>query len=242
MLAQLKSGNEGKHSGGSEFSIAPPSASRTVRLLVVDDHAVVRRGAISWLQTQAGYEVVGEAETPTEALAITMQERPHVVLLDVLLGQQGAVAAAHEIVRDCPQSTVVAFSASSDPVHVKSMLAAGALAYVLKTSDPETLLRAIRAVIRGVRFLDPGLSEMVVDELDLFPPVSRRCKQVLTPRETQVLHSIMIGYTPRQIADQLRIKTTSVNTHRARMCAKLGLRGRAELVRYGLASGLSLTA
>ena len=209
-----------------------------VRFVVADDHAVVRRGAISWLHAQPGYKVVGEAETAKEALAQAILHMPHVVLLDVNLHGESGLCAAGKIVRNCPRTEVVAFSASADPVHVRGMFAAGAKAYVLKTSESSAILGAIRAVLAGSRFLDPGLSDTLVEELALFHQGSHRVRDVLTAREAQVLQYIVWGYTSRDIATALSIKPTTANTYRYRLSEKLGLCDRAEIVRYGCAMGL----
>jgi DNA-binding NarL/FixJ family response regulator len=161
--------------------------------------------------------------------------------MDVSLPGEGGLWATSQTVRTCPGTKVVAFTASADPVHVRGMLAAGATGYVLKTSDLSTLLSAILAVLSGSRFLDPGLSDIVIEELDIFPEVSRRSRDVLTPRETQVLEFIVWGHTNTEIATEMGIKSTSVNTYRHRLCDKLALKNRAEIVRYGVAAGLMKT-
>jgi DNA-binding NarL/FixJ family response regulator len=194
-----------------------------------------------WLNTQAGFEVVGQAETAQEAIAQAILLKPEVVLMDVGLTGEGGLCATSQTVRMCPGTKVVAFSASADLVHVRGMLAAGAMGYVLKTSELSIVLSAIRAVLSGSRFLDPGLSDAMIEELEIFPEVSRRSRDVLTPRETQVLECIVWGYTSTEIAAQLGIKTTSVNTYRHRFCEKLTLRNRAEIVCYGIAVGLMKT-
>lgn len=224
-----------------EQRIEPIGGNPRVRLLVVDDHSVVRHGATSWLRAQTGFTVAGEAATAREAIAKAILLKPDIVLLDVNLGDEGGLCAAYKIVRTCPETRVVAFSASSDPVHVRGMLVAGAAAYVLKTSDPSVVLSAIQVVIAGSRFLDPALSDQVIEELATLPAASRRSRSVLTPREAQILECIVWGYTNRETAAQLQIKTTSVNTYRIRLCERLGLTNRAEIVRYGMAIGLMAT-
>jgi len=192
----------------------------------------------SWLRAHINYEVVGEAGTAREAIAHAVISKPDVVLLDVGLPGESGLCAAYEIFRTCPMTKVVGFSASADPVHVRGMLAAGAKAYVLKTSEPPVIVSAIRAVLRGSRFLDPALSDALVEELDLFPEPNRGSRQILSTRETQVLECIVWGYNTREIGAKLGVKETSVNTFRGRLCVKLGLTNRADLVRYGVAIGL----
>ncbi|MGP0018519.1 MAG: response regulator [Candidatus Sulfotelmatobacter sp.] len=224
-----------------EPGIDPRRGDPRLRFLVVDDHSVVRHGATSWLQAQAGFTVAGEAATSREAIAQAILLKPDIVLLDVNLGDEGGLCAASKIVRTCPETRIVVFSASSDPVHVRGMIVAGVAAYVLKTSDPSVVLSAIQAVIAGSRFLDPALSDQVIEELATLPAASRRSRNVLTPREAQVLKCIVWGYTNRESAAELQIKTASVNTYRIRLCERLGLTRRAEIVRYGIAIGLMVT-
>lgn len=215
--------------------------STHIRLLIVDDHSVVRHGATSWLKAHKGCHVVGEAETASQAVALAIQHKPDIVLMDIGLGDEGGLCAAYKIARTCPTTSVIAYTASSDPVHVRGMLAAGAKGYVLKTSDPPVLLLAISAVLEGLRFLDPGLSETVIDELALLPGTSRSTRELLTPREWDVLECIVWGYRNREIAAELRIKITSVNTYRIRICEKLGLKNKAEIIRFGVVAGLTAT-
>lgn len=213
----------------------------SVRLLVVDDHSVVRHGAATLLRQQPGYEVVGEAKTAKEAIAQAILLQPDVVLMDIGLGDEGGLYAADKIGRACLNTSVVAFSASADPVHVKGMFAAGAKAYVLKTSEATVMLAAIRTALSGSHFLDPALSDALIEELQFFPKASRRPRAVLTPQQNRVLERIVWGYTNREIAAQLLVKRTTVNCYRLRICDKLGLKSKAELVRYGIAAGLLAT-
>ncbi len=210
-----------------------------VRLVIVDDHSVVRRGAVSWLSSQHCFQVVGEAAKARDALALAINKKPDVVLLDVLLEDECGLTVAQKIFRACPTTQIIAFSASADSIHVRGMIAAGAKAYVLKTSDLSVLLTAINKVCRGERFLDPGLSNLIVEELGLFPTRHHRSRDVLTARQREVLECMVWGYSNKEIAAELKIRTTTVNTHRVRICERLGLSGRGELVRYAIAAGLT---
>lgn len=231
-------GNSGNRLDRQVQPIEITTQSTTVRVLIADDHSVVRRGIAAWLYNHPGFDVVEQADSAKQAVAQTILLRPDIVLMDVCLPVEGGVCATSQTVRTSPGTKVVAFSASGDPVHVRGMLAAGARGYVLKTSEPSTVLSAIRAVLSNSRFLDPGLSDSVIEELEIFPEVSSRTRDVLTGRETQVLERVVWGCTNREIAFELNIKATSVNTYRHRFCDKLGLRTRAEIVRYGIAVGL----
>ena len=233
-----KTRNSGDRPDREVQPIEVPTQPTTVRVLIADDHSVVRRGLAAWLDNQSGFEIVEQVDSAKEAVAKTILLRPDIVLMDVCLPVEGGVCATSQTVRASPGTKVLAFSASGDPVHVRGMLAAGARGYVLKTSEPSTILSAIRAALSDSRFLDPGLSDSMIEELDIFPAVSNRARDVLTGRETQVLQHIVWGCTNREIAFELNIKATSVNTYRHRFCDKLGLRSRAEIVRYGIAVGL----
>ncbi len=213
-----------------------------VRILVVDDHAVVRRGTTALLTTRPEFRVVAEAENAIESIKKTLATLPDVVLLDIGLGdQRGGLFAAQEIARACPTACIIAFTASDDPIHVKGVIAAGAKGYILKTSDPATIFSAIRVVLSGRRFLDPALSDVVLSELELFPEVSRRSRSVLAPRETEVLTMLASGFTYRQMAEIMGIHVSSVNAHRKRIYDKLGFGSKAEAVRYAIAIGLKHT-
>jgi two-component system, NarL family, response regulator NreC len=218
------------------------SNSKNIRLLVVDDHIMLRRGLVVFLRAQTGFEIVAEADSAQGAIDGAILFNPDIVLLDVGLRGGDGLCAASKIVRTCLATKVVVFSASVDPVHVRGMLAAGAFAYVLKTSDCTLVLAAIRAALSGSRFLDPDLSGILIEELSTFPAVDRRSRDVLTPRETEVLKRTTWGHTNKEIAAELGISINTVNTYRIRLSEKLGLTGRAELVRYGVAVGLMATS
>lgn len=208
-----------------------------VEILIVDDHSVVRRGLCSWLRSLDQFEIVGEAATAEEAVNKAAQLQPDLVLLDVTLDDEGGITAAHQIRRTCRNAEILAFSASADPVHIRGMLATGAKGYVLKSSDNCVLLAAIHSVLRQRRFLDPALSDALIEELSLFPEPTRRTS-AMTAREKQVLTLMACGHTNQEIAETLLIKATSVNTYKMRFCAKLGLTSKPELIRYALATGL----
>jgi len=210
-----------------------------VSIVVIDDHAVVRRGAINWLNGQRGLHVVAEGWTARQAVALTIFHKPDIVVLDVGLKDEGGLCAAYKIARTCPASRVLAFSASKDPVLVRGMLAAGARGYVIKESELSVLMDAIRVVLRGRRFLDPGLADAVITELEALPEASHRARHLLTDRQWQVLECIVWGYSNKEMAAELEIKVSSINAHRIRICEKLGLTNRAELVRYGIAVGVT---
>jgi len=226
---------------GLPFGHAEQSAAsylyKKVRLVVVDDHAIVRRGTTSWLSAKACFEVVGEAATAREGVALVKQFKPDVLLLDVGLPGEGSYRAAWEIARDCSYTKVIAFSASSSAADVRGMLTSGAKAYVLKASEADVMVTAIKAVLAGSRFLDPSLTDTLCD-LSLFPETGSRCHDVLAPREIEVLGYIAAGYTEREISVAMNIEVTTVNSHKTRVREKLNLRTRQELVHYANTAGI----
>ena len=223
------------------FARSPESIHQTIRvirLLVVDDHSVVRSGLANWIRTQNRLELIGEAASAEEAVELTVLHRPDILLLDIILPGQSGLAAMQQIAQASPGTNVIAFSAKADHVIVRGMLAAGAKAYVLKTSDPSVIMAAIRSVIGGAYFLDPGLSTSLVEELKFTPPVRGRARKMLTLRQTQVLEYVGWGYSDKQIAARLGITANTVHSHRVRACEKLGFTDRADLVRFVMTAGL----
>jgi len=209
-----------------------------IRLLIVDDHSVVRCGLANWIRSQIGLELIGEAASAEEALELTIVHRPDLVLLDIGLPGASGLAAMQRITQVSHGTKVIAFSATADHVIVRGMLAAGAKGYLLKTSDPSTIISAIKSVIAGSYFLDPGLSRSLIEELKLGPLTQGRAPEVLSSRQMQVLEQVGWGYSDKQIAAKLGISVNTVHSHRVRACEKLGLTDRAELVRFVMAVGL----
>jgi two-component system response regulator NreC len=213
--------------------MTPP---KRIRILLADDHTVLRAGLRALLATEADLEVVGEASEGGEAIRLTATLRPDVVVMDIGMPGIGGIDATARIKRDLPAVKVLILSMHDDRGYLRQVLRAGASGYVLKRAADTDLLAAIRAAARGDVFLDPALAKSLVEEV--IAPAPAQGEPALSDREREVLRLIAHGHTNQQVADRLCISVKSVETYKARLMEKLGLKGRAELVRYALQHGL----
>jgi len=211
-----------------------------IRVLIADDHAVVRAGLRLLIDGQQDMEVVGEAGDGWQTVEKAVSLLPDVVLLDLTMPGLSGLEGALEIRRKAPEVKLLVLTMHDDEAYLRRCLQVGASGYVLKRAADSELVAAIRAVHRGESFVDPSLTRVLVDRYLERPGRAPAAGpgQELTPRETEVLRLVAQGYTSQQIADRLSISVNTVETHRAHIMDKLGLRGRAELVRYALARGL----
>jgi two-component system response regulator NreC len=211
-----------------------------IRVLLADDHAVLRTGLRLLLNAQPDIEVVGEAADGAEAMAKARALRPDVVLMDLTMPGIGGLEATGRIKDECPGIKVLVLTMHNDPSYLRQLLRAGASGYVLKKSADADVISAIHAAHRGEVFLDPSLAGTLVDEV-LWPPGRGRPRdayETLSDREREVLKWVARGHTNQEIAEKLFLSVKTIETHRARLAEKLGLRGRAELVRFALERGL----
>jgi two-component system, NarL family, response regulator NreC len=199
---------------------------KPLRVLLADDHAVLRAGLRLLVNAQPDLTVVEEAADGPEAIRKTRTVHPDVVVLDLAMPRTDPATVIAQLSR--LGSRVVVLTMHDDPAYVEAALAAGAQGFVVKKAADVELLSAIRAVSRGRQFVDAATGPRAG------PPRSRR----LSPREERVLQLIGYGFTNREIAERLRVGVKTVETFRARVCDKLALRSRAELVRYALRVGL----
>ena len=211
-----------------------PSSNDRIRIVVVDDHAVVRAGLRSLLSRQPDMEVVGEAESAEGLLASTAEHVPSVVVADLRMPGEGVLNAITSLRVRWPETNVVIFSAFDETSDVFDALHAGAAGYVLKQSSEADLLTAVRRAHQGRRFVDTSLAARVLEEApagtgpDALAPLS--------DRETQVLELVARGYTGPQIATELGVRIGTVETLRHRIRKKLGLKTRADLTRFAKSS------
>ena len=212
-----------------------------IRLLLVDDHAVVRAGLKMLLSADPSMEIVGEAETGAQALQLVEELAPDVVLMDISMPDMNGIEATRRIKQRFPDVAVLALTMHEDDQYFFEMLAAGASGYVPKRAAPNDLLAAIRAVWNGGVFLFPSLARVLVSDY------LQRAEQqgdagrpfdVLTEREREVLALIAQGLSNQEVADQLVISVKTVGRHRENIMAKLNLHTRVELVRYAIEKGL----
>ena len=213
------------------------TAPRRIRILLADDHTVLRSGLRALLSAQADLEVAGEAADGAEALRLAQTIKPDVVVMDIGMPGVSGIDATARIRRELPATKVLILSMHDDQGYLRQALRAGASGYVLKKAADTELLAAIRAAARGEVFLDPSLAKGFVEDVVL-PKAQEPDIPMLSDREREVLRLLARGHTNQQVADRLCIGVKSVETYKARLMEKLGLKGRAELVRYALTHGL----
>jgi len=213
-----------------------------IRLLVADDHPVVRAGLRMLLGTQPDMEVVGEAVDGATAVERALELRPDVVVMDITMRGTNGLAATREIVKRIPQTKVLILTMHDSEEYLRQTLEAGATGYVLKQAADTELAVAIRAVQRGEIYLYPAFTRVLLRDLtpnrDTDGQAQRDSYELLSPREKEVLRMVALGHTNRKIADQLFLSVKTIETYRARVMEKLNLRTRAALVRYALLRGL----
>ncbi|MEO5791227.1 MAG: response regulator transcription factor [Gaiellaceae bacterium] len=206
------------------------------RVLVVDDHAVVRAGLRLLLEVEADLEVVGEAGDAREAVFQTRALLPDVIVLDLLMPGRSGIDVLPELRKDAPQAQVLVLSMQDEPSYVREAFAAGASGYVLKEAADTDLVSAVRAVAAGERYVHPALgARLVAAEAD-----ARRLTEEdpLSDREREVLRLLALGHTNQEIANLIYISVRTAETHRAHIMQKLRLQTRAALVRYAMTHGL----
>jgi two-component system, NarL family, invasion response regulator UvrY len=207
-----------------------------IRVLLVDDHAVVRVGFRLLLQASEEVSVVAEAESGETACQRYAEVEPDVVVLDLSMPGMGGLVALHRIRARDPRARVLALSAYDDPMHARRALRQGALGFLSKRSAPEALLEAVRTVATGRRYIDPSLAqELVVAELDggADSPIER-----LSEREFEVFIRLARGTTVQRIAEDLKVSPSTVGTHLYNIKQKLGATNQSELTLFALRHGL----
>lgn len=211
-----------------------------IKLILVDDHAVVRSGLRMLLEAQSGLEIVGEAETGSEALRKVESLRPDVVLMDIAMPDMNGIEATRRIKESRPETAVLALTMHEDDQYFFEMLNAGASGYVPKRAAPDELITAIRTVSRGEVFLYPSLATRLVQ--DYLHRVEAGDQPMihdeLTPREREILVLIAEGLTNPEVADRLVISPKTVDRHRENIMRKLNLHSRIDLVKYAIRKGL----
>ena len=207
-----------------------------LHILIADDHGIVRSGVKMLIDRQEGMRVVAEAEDGVDAVSAAQREHPDVAILDVSMPRMTGLQAAREIKARCPTTRVLLLSMHDDERYVFDAVKAGASGYVLKRQADAELIDAVRAVAGGGRFLsatvDAGALEEWISSGEDAP------HDPLTPRELDVVKLIAEAYTNRQIAEILSVSEKTVESHRANVLGKLGMRDRVELVRYAIRRGL----
>lgn len=210
---------------------------KTVRVLVADDHEVVRKGLVSLLSGVPGMEIVGEAEDGRSACRKSERHQPDVLVLDLTMPGLSGTDVLGRLRETCRDTRVLILTIHDDRSHLTRALEEGASGYVLKRSAGDELVRAIRVVADGRTYVDPVLGGHLLRQGIGARAVASGSPDVLSPREEEVLRKIAWGHSNKEIGEQLDISTRTVETYRSRVADKLDLRSRAEIVRYALQQG-----
>ncbi|MFQ5340878.1 MAG: response regulator [Anaerolineae bacterium] len=203
-----------------------------IRILIADDHGVLRAGLRALLNAEPDVEVVGEAADGHEVLRLARALNPDVVLLDISMPGPGGIEVTRQVKQALPDTRVLILTVHEDESLLREAIQAGAAGYIIKRAVESELINAIHAVWRGDVYIHPAMTRALLQ--DVAPPhaTDETLVEPLTRRETEVLQLIAQGYTNRQVAETLTISVRTVETHRANLMDKLGLRSRVELVRY----------
>ena len=211
---------------------AESNQPRLIRIVIADDHAIVRRGLRQLLDDEAGFEVVAEADDIESARRYVRGHHPDVLVLDLNMPGEPSLEAIPKLREEFPATQIVVLTMNNEPAYARTALGAGVLGYVLKESADAELIEAVRAAVAGERYLNPRLGAKVASEPPPGPPDG------LSERELEILRLVALGHTNSQVAEELFLSVRTVETHRAHIQQKLGLSDRAELVRYALDHGL----
>ncbi len=210
----------------------------TTRLLLVDDHAVIRSGLRMLLENQPGLEIVGEAGTGRDALALVKELQPNIVLMDIGLPDMSGIEVTRQIKQQWPAVSIVALTIHEDEEYFFKMLQAGVSGYVPKRAAPEELLTALQTAIDGDVYLYPSLAKLLVKDYLTAEREPSSKVDGLTEREQEVLTQLAAGASNDEIAAALNISSKTVNRHRENIMRKLNLHSRADLVKYAIRKGI----
>jgi DNA-binding NarL/FixJ family response regulator len=211
---------------------------KPIRILLADDHALVRAGIRALVQNIQGVEVVAEAVDGREALAAVKKHQPDLVLMDISMAGLNGLEAASRVTKDFPGVRVIILSAHSNEEYVCQALRAGASGYLLKDAGTSELDLAIKAVARGETYLSPGVSKHVIADYLRRTGGESGALELLTPRQREILQLIAEGHTTKQIANTLHISVKTVETHRTQLMERLDIHDVAGLVRFAMRTGL----
>jgi two-component system response regulator NreC len=214
----------------------------TIRVLVVDDHQVVREGFCSLLEKQSDIEVVGQAGEGRTAIQMNRELLPHVILMDITMPDMNGIEAAHQIHNEFPDTKIIILSIHSNKEYVEKALKSGVRGYLQKDCAFDELVTAIRTVISNRIYLSSDITDVVVEDY-LNQRKSTEKKEVssdiLTSREREVLQLIAEGHSSKEIADKLTVSVTTIDTHRKKIMDKLNIHNLAHLVKYAIRQGLT---
>jgi DNA-binding NarL/FixJ family response regulator len=213
-------------------------SEEVVRVLLVDDHAVVREGLKALINSQTDMTVVGEADDGVRAIEAAQRLMPNVLIMDLSMPNMGGAEATLSVREKCPDVKVLALTVHAERSYLRQLLSAGASGYVLKRAASEELVRAVRVVAAGGVYIDPTVAGSIVEEYLDGPPEAEPSASALSEREHDVVVRIARGYTNKEIAADLELSVKTVETYKARVAEKLGLRTRVDIVRWASRNGL----
>lgn len=209
-----------------------------VKVVIADDHAVVRAGLRALLKEDASLELAGEASGGVEAIELASRIHPQILVLDLSMPDLDGITVTRKIRPICPETHILILTVHEDEALLREAMKAGASGYILKRAAEAELISAIHVILRGDLYVDPAMLRTLLDEKIKPGAGKTELVEPLTPRELDVLKLIVVGYTNKQIAEQLTLSIRTVEGHRANLSEKLGLRNRVELVRYAKEHGL----
>ena len=206
-----------------------------IRILLVDDHAILREGIRALLEDEPDMAVIGEAEDGRTAVRLVCQLKPDVVLMDIALPLLNGLEATRQIKHDCPGVKVLILTMHDNDEYIHQALANGAMGYILKDATARELLDAIHAIQRGEAILSPAITRLVIENYLRWGDIQKDSStNGLSPREREVLQLIAEGYSNKHIAEILCISIKTVQAHRMNLMAKLDLHNRADLIKYAI--------
>jgi len=206
-----------------------------IRILLVDDHTILRDGLRSLLESESDLKVIGEAEDGRQAVTLACQQEPDVVLMDIAMPLLNGLEATRQIKRQCPKVKVLILSMYDNEEYIRQALEAGAMGYILKDAAARELISAIRDVHRGEAVLSPAVTRLVIEDYLRWGGIRPvEDAEGLSPREREVLQLIAEGHTNKQIAEILNISIKTVQAHRTSLMQKLDLHDRGELIKYAI--------
>lgn len=212
----------------------------SIKVLIADDHKIMRDGLRSLLESHPDIEVVAEAENGRKAVQLSQERKPDVVIMDISMPDLNGMEATRQMLKELPHLKVIALSMHSDRRYILGMFEAGASGFLLKDCAFEELASAIDTVVANQPYLSPSIAGTVIqDFVHGTPPTESSATAVLTAREREVLQLLAEGWSTSQIGSHLHVSVKTVETHRRRIMEKLGLRGIAELTKYAIREGLT---
>lgn len=209
-----------------------------IRVLIADDHAIVRAGLRALIHSEPTMELVGEATGGYETLKLVGEAQPDVLVLDLSMPDLDGISVTRSIKPQFPSLHILILTIHEDQALLRESLRAGAGGYILKHAAEAELISAIHTILRGDLYVDPSMLRLLLTDEVPSVVTGSKSAEALTPRETEVLKLIVQGYTNRQIGEELKISVRTAESHRANICGKLGLQSRVELVRYAREHGL----